>query len=392
MIVLRERRRETTQNSMEIPFIGLKRCHAKMAPELADALADVVDSGTFVGGRYVEEFESAFAEKVSHTKYCAGVGSGTDALQLAIEALCDASSGRNEIIVQANTFAATAEAIVRAGFVPVFVDVRSDTMQIDAREVARAVTDRTAAIVVVHLFGASPNMEDVMYIADRAGVPVVEDCAQAHGSVVDIGGRRRVAGSMGAVSCFSFYPGKTLGAIGDGGAVCTDDLTLHERVLALRNHGSKDKYRHDIVGTTSRLDAIQARVLTKKLEFLPAWIARRAEIAEFYSAELGGDSRIRVISPPFHDSPSWHLYPIRVSSDERDGLREFLGSVGIETGVHYPRILSNQRAFEKYSPCFANGRAEQASDTMISLPIYPELTDDEAKYVCDSVKLFFDAE
>jgi len=374
---------------MKVAFLGLKRCHANMVGELVEALGDVIESGTFVGGRYVEEFESAFAEKVARTRFCAGVGSGTEAIHLAIEALCGKADGKTEIIVQANTFAATAEAVVRAGFVPVFVDIRADTMQIDTRDVARSVTPRTAAIIVVHMFGVSPSMDDVMSIADANGIPVIEDCAQAHGSTTTFGGRACPAGSIGDVSCFSFYPGKTPGAIGDGGAVCTNDPEIHGRVVMLRNHGSTDKYSHEIVGTTSRLDAIQARVLSAKLEFLPGWIERRAEIANRYSSELGKLSEVRVIDPPFGDSPSWHIYPIRVSGGRRNDLRTFLCDNGIETGIHYPKTIRNQRAFREFSEVFTNGRAEHAASTMISLPIYPEMTDAEVGHVCAFVKLFF---
>lgn len=377
---------------MKVPFLGLTRCHGNMVDELVEALGDVIESGAFVGGRYVEEFESAFAENVSQTKFCAGVGSGTDAIQLAVEALLEKGDGKAEIIVQANTFAATAEAVVRAGFVPVFVDIRADTMQIDARDVARSITHNTSAIIVVHMFGISPAMDDIMSIADAHGIPVIEDCAQAHGSATTLCGRARAAGSIGAASCFSFYPGKTLGAIGDGGAVCTNDPDIHRRVVLLRNHGSADKYSHEIVGTTSRLDAIQARVLSAKLEFLPAWIERRAEIANFYSSELGGLSDVRVIEPHFGDAPSWHLFPIRVSSNKRNDLRAFLLENGIETGVHYPKTLRNQRAFAKFSEGHSNGRAEHAASTMISLPIYPEMTDAEAEHVCAFVKLFFESD
>jgi dTDP-4-amino-4,6-dideoxygalactose transaminase len=363
-----------------------------MAEELSMAISDVVESGEFVGGKHVVDFERRFAREVSCTNFCAGVGSGTDALQLAIEALCGDEGEKNEIIVQANTFAATAEAIVRAGFEPVFVDVRLDTLQVGAREIAAAITKKTAAIVVVHLFGVSPNMDDIMHVADSNGIPVVEDCAQAHGSTFEFGGRMRVAGSVGSVSCFSFYPGKTLGAIGDGGAVCTDDHVLHDRVIALRNHGSVEKYVHDVVGTTSRLDAIQASVLSAKLNFLQEWIEKRSEIADFYGAELGGMSSVRVIEKPFGTSPSWHLYPIRVSADARDQLRAYLSSVGIETGVHYPIALHKQKAFEPFAPGVSCTRAETASSTSISIPIFPEMTYTEAKYVCDSVKNFFDTD
>ena len=375
---------------MNVPFLGLDRCHKNMAPELAHAISDVIESGGFVGGKHVSDFEHRFADEVSGTKFCAGVGSGTEALQLAIEALCGKAGAKNEIIVQANTFAATAEAIVRAGFSPVFVDVRNDTMQVGAREIAAAVTPRTAAIVVVHLFGVSPNMDDIMHVADSNGIPVVEDCAQAHGSTFEFGGRVRVAGSVGSVSCFSFYPGKTLGAIGDGGAVCTDDHFLHDKVLALRNHGSVNKYVHDVVGTTSRLDAIQASVLSAKLNFLPEWIEKRSDIAAFYEAELGCMSSVRVIEKPFGTSPSWHLYPIRVGADVRDKLREYLSSVGIDTGVHYPIALHTQPAFEPYAAGVTCVRAETASATSISIPIFPEMTYAEAKHVCDSIKNFFD--
>lgn len=374
---------------MKVPFLGLQRCHEMMASNIADAVADVVESGVFVGGEFVENFERRFAKEVAHTRFCAGVGSGTDALQLAIEALCPLSADKTEIIVQTNTFAATAEAIVRAGYVPVFVDVRADDMQVCARDIVRAITPETAAIVVVHLFGASPIVEDIVFAASTLGIPVIEDCAQAHGSMVTVDGVPMAAGSIGAVSCFSFYPGKTLGALGDGGAVCTNDADVHERVLALRNHGSSTKYVHDVVGTTSRLDAIQARILTEKLDYLPAWNARRAEIAALYASELEGLHEVRVLETPCGESPSWHLYPIRVDAARRDDLRDHLAARGIDTGIHYPIPLHKQRAFEVYTRDIEFPRAENAAASMISPPIFPEMTDEEVKYVCDSIKAFF---
>jgi dTDP-4-amino-4,6-dideoxygalactose transaminase len=376
-----------------IPLVDLRRQCAAMGAEIAGAIADVVESGQFVGGPFVEEFERRFAAEVAHKRYCAGVGSGTEALQLAFEALNRRAflrmTSRVEVIIPANTFAASAEAVCRAGFVPVFVDVCEATLQMDPVAVERAITEHTAAILVVHLFGASPDMAALAEIGRRRGVLLVEDCAQAPGARFSMRDDERFAGSVGIVSCFSFYPGKTLGALGDGGAVCTNDPELHEHVCRLRNHGGLRKHEHAIVGTTSRLDAIQARVLTAKLPRLPGWVERRAAIAAAYSRALAGCRQVRLPVAAAGDAPSWHVYQIRVPEEARDALRAFLADRGVETGMHYPAPLHLLPAFAAWEKDTACPHAEAAARATLSLPLFPELTDDEVRRVCEAVLEFF---
>lgn len=371
-----------------IPFLDLTTHHRTLARELAAAFDEVLRSGRFVGGPAVEDFENRFA-RLCNSSYCVGTGSGTDGLRFALMA---AGVGRGDCVVTVpNTFVATAEAITQAGALPVFVDIdpRTYTLSPDSlgeffrtqceparaeKVIHRPTGRRVAAIVPVHLYGQTANMDPIMEIANRTGCAVVEDACQAHGSQYysRVNQRWMRAGEIGTAAAFSFYPGKNLGAFGEGGAVTTSDKHIAETVRMLRDHGQRDKYHHLIEGYNGRLDTIQAAVLGIKLPYLEERNERRRQLAQGYSQLLG---EIPWIVPPV--APAWarpvyHLYVIQ--SSDRDRLRRFLLEGGIHTGLHYPIPLHLQPAYSWLG--YHAGDlpvSEQAAQRILSLPMYPEL-------------------
>jgi len=357
-----------------VPFMELAREVAAIRPEIDAAIARVLDSGWFILGNELTRFEVAFAD-VLGVGHAVGVGNGTDAVALALEAV---GVGRgDEVITVPNTAEPTAAAIAELGATPVFVDIDAETMMMDPEQLSAAITDRTAAIVPVHLFGHPAPMEAIL--AEAGAIPVVEDCAQAMGA--RLGGRS--VGTFGRVASFSFYPSKNLGAYGDGGAVVTDDAGLDDRLRLLRNYGQRVRYRHELPGHNSRLDELQAAILSVKLTHLDGWIERRRELADRYR---------RTIDHPLAHHPGvapgvrhvYHLYPLRVP--ERDRVQLRLAELGVATLIHYPVPLHLQPAFADlgYRPGdFPN--AEAAASSMVSLPLFPQLTDDEAARVVAAV-------
>ena len=322
-----------------VPFADLAMQSAEVRPELDEVWADLLDSHRFIGGEVVESFEREWAEYCD-TDHAVSVANGTDSLHLILRAL---GIGRgDEVLVPANTFVATAEAVVLAGAVPVFVDVLPDTLLIDPAQVEAALTPRTAAVVPVHLFGQMADMASLSAIAERAGVALVEDAAQAHGAFHD--GQR--AGSVGVAGSFSFYPGKNLGAFGDGGAVTTSDPELAARLRSLRDHGRglADRYVHDHVGMNSRLDALQAGVLSVKLRHLDDWTAARRRHAVAYRAQLP-DAVSMVAETPRTPSVQ-HLAVVR--TDRREHVMDGLARLGVDTGIHYPVPCHLQEPYAAY--------------------------------------------
>lgn len=338
------------------------------------AIAKVVERGWFVLGPEVEAFEAEFARE-SGGRHAVGVGNGTDALALILRA---AGIGRgDEVIVPAITAAYTGLAVLMVGAAPVFADVLADTLSIDPRSAAAAVTSRTAAIVPVHLYGHPADMHAVGEVAQRHGLAIVEDCCQAH--LATAGGAP--VGTLGLGGAFSFYPTKNLGALGDGGAVLTGDATLAARVRRLRNGGQADRYHHDEAGVNSRLDELQAAVLRARLPFLRNWTAARRARAASYRAALPS-------SVPLAERDSghvYHLFPVR--SANRDALQAHLASAGVETLVHYPVPLPRQRAFATSAaqPC---DRADRAARELLSLPLNPRLVDADIARVAGAVAEF----
>lgn len=360
-----------------VPFLDLKRQHQAIKVELESAVNGIIDNCDFIGGSAVGSFEREFASfcGVSH---CVGLGNGTDAIQIALRA-CGVEPG-DEVITAANTFIATSEAISAVGAKCVFVDCTDDTYLIDIEGLERAITPRTKAIIPVHLYGQLVDMVPILELAAAHGIRIIEDAAQAHGAKND--GKR--AGTFGDIGCFSFYPGKNLGAFGDAGAVITNDEDLANQVRLIANHGRATKHDHILEGMNSRLDTIQAAVLEIKLSHLDEWNEHRRVVARRYTNDL---SALPIVLPncPNDESHVFHLYVVRVKNREK--LIEKLRDVNIATGIHYPIALPNTTAYGylEHSPDqFPNASAFESE--ILSLPIYPMMADEEVRYVIDSLE------
>jgi dTDP-4-amino-4,6-dideoxygalactose transaminase len=360
----------------QVPFLDLTAMTREVRGDVKLAWHRVLTSGRFIGGEVVEEFEAAWAGYCG-VPHAIGVANGTDALQLSLMAL--GIGPGDEVIVPTNTFVATAEAVLQAGAVPRFADVSPDTLLLTPGCLKDVITPRTRAVIVVHLYGQLPDMDALCRAAERAGIAVIEDAAQAHGATWQ--GRR--AGSIGITGCFSFYPGKNLGAFGDAGAVVTADEGLAHRIRVLRDHGRAigSHYRHELVGMNSRLDAVQAAVLTAKLARLDAWNeARRSIAARYHAAFADGPAR------PVQEVPGqrgvYHLAVVRVP--DRAHVQQRLAALGIQTQIHYPIPCHRQSPYRRY----ADGPlqfAERSAGEVLSLPMFPHMTDGQVARVCDAV-------
>ena len=362
-----------------IPLVNLKEQHRNLKPRLLAAIEAVIDSGDFIQGRYAEAFEGRFAALLG-AQSVVGCSNGTSALSLALE--CAGIGEGAEVVTVSNTFFATAEAIRNVGAIPVFADVNPDTYTIDLTSLESAITSRTKAIIPVHLFGVPCNMPAIIELASRHGLKVIEDCAQAHLATY----QGKSVGTFGDFGGFSFYPGKNIGALGDAGCITVsrdaDDLILRK----LRNHGRIGKYEHDMVAYNHRIDGLQAAVLSVKLEFLEEWTTRRIFNASIYDGMLD-ELGVKRICPPAAGRAVYHLYVIEV--DGRDRLLKALHDENIQAGVHYPFPLHLQ------SPLLSFGKGpgslpvtERAAQRMISLPMCPELTQDEIERVVSVIRRF----
>lgn len=361
-----------------IPLVDLQAAHGEVADEIARGFSQVLVDGAFIKGRNVTEFEHEFAS-FSDIKHCVAVANGTDALELALRAI-DVPSGA-EVIVPANTFAATAEAVVRAGARPVFADVDPDHLLLDPASVARAVNANTAAIIPVHLFGQLAPMKELSDIALKRRVAIIEDAAQAHGASQ----AGAMPGSIGHAAAMSFYPGKNLGAYGDAGAVVTNSSALASRVRRLGDHGSDQKYVHAELGFNSRMDSLQAVVLRAKLSRLADWNKRRRQAAEYYHellAEMEDVVLPRTAPGNFH---VWHLYVVQVPC--RDHVLKELHDRGVLAGIHYPVPLHLQPAFRSQGHNRGDFPiAEAAANRILSLPLYPHITPEQQRTVGDALR------
>ena len=366
-----------------IPLFDLRRQHAALRPELIARVTAVLDSGRVVGGAEVESFEREFAQSCSAGTgeiSCAGVASGTDALRFALLAL-GVRTG-DEVITVPQTFIATAEAITQARGTIRFVDIDPSTHTLDPVQLEAAITPRTVGVIPVHLYGRPADMDPIMAIAGRRGLWVVEDAAQAHGARY----KGRPVGTIGQVGCFSFYPGKNLGAAGEAGAVVSADRHLIDRVRTLRDHGQRQKYEHVVEGYNGRLDAIQAAILRVKLPHLVAWNEARRRVAAAYRQALRGMSGVESPMEPGYATSSFHLYAVQAQN--RDELRTALTAAGIETGIHYPRPLHLQKAY-RYLDLGPGSFpvAEHVAAHTLSLPMFPELTTAQVDEVAAVVRL-----
>jgi dTDP-4-amino-4,6-dideoxygalactose transaminase len=360
---------------MNVPFVDLKAQYASIKSEVGPAMNEVLEACSFIMGPQVTKFEGAFAGYTG-ARYCVGVESGTAALKLALEAI--GVGPGDEVILPANTYIASAIAVSAAGATPVFVD-HDDYYLIDAGKIEAAITPRTKAIVPVHLYGQMVPMQPILDIAKRHGLRVVEDAAQSHGARWE--GRR--AGSVGDVGCFSFYPGKNLGAYGDGGAVVTNDDAVADRVRLLRDFGQRRKYEHEIKGDNCRLDSIQAAVLSVKLKYIDQWNARRLSNAKEYDRLLTQAG----FEPPQRLTDEGHVYHLYVVEvEDRADVMKRLGELGVQSGIHYPIPIHLQKAYAELNvPRGTFVRTERAADRILSLPMFPELTGEQIAFVVESL-------
>ncbi len=358
----------------KIPLVDLKAQYAAHRAGIDAAIARVLENTAFVGGREVADFEAAFAE-FTGAAHAIGCGNGTDALALALKAL--GVGPGDEVVVPAMTFIATAEAVEMVGATPVFCDADADTLLMTAASVEPVLTARTKAVIPVHLYGQPVQMGPLMELARSRGLQVVEDCAQAHGAT--IGGAP--VGSFGALACYSFYPGKNLGAYGDGGAVTTNDDALADWVRRAKDHGRQTKYTHEFAGVNSRLDGLQAAVLGAKLPHLSAWTEARRSVAALYDEALRG-APVNPVAQHGDARSVYHLYVVRVA--ERDRVLAGLRERGVMAGVHYPVPLHQQPAYAD-RPHAPLPNSEAAAPEILSLPLYPELAHADARRVVDAL-------
>ena len=363
---------------LRVPLVDLVAQQAEIHEELAPQLQDILQRAAFIGGKEVELFEQQYADFLG-ARHCIGVGNGTDALELAL--LGAGVRPGLEVIVPANTFIASVEAVVRMGAVPVLADVDEEYLLLDPESVRRRVTGRTAAILPVHLFGQVAPVERLAAIAEQCGAVIVEDAAQAQGAA-RFG---RSAGTLGRIAATSFYPGKNLGAAGDAGAVITDDDGAARLVRLLAAHGSERKYEHEVMGFNSRLDTIQAAVLLAKLKRLREWNEQRSRAAARYRTLLADVDGVRLPGSAPGNSDVWHLFVVRI--EDRDRVAADMQRSGVSTGVHYPVPVHRTEAWRKLG--FESGSfpvAEAASRQILSLPIFPHITVSQQQHVVESLR------
>jgi dTDP-4-amino-4,6-dideoxygalactose transaminase len=369
---------------MNIPFVDLKTQYSKIKDEILQGINEVLDNTAYVCGKKVKQFEETFS-KLQNVKYCAGLSSGTDALHTALKAI-DIQPG-DEVIVPVNTFIATSESISLCYAKPVFVDHNIRTYNIDTEKIEKAITNKTKAIIPVHLYGQPAEMDKIIEIAKKHNLYVIEDCSQAHLSEY----KGKLTGGIGDIGTYSFYPGKNLGAYGEAGAVVTNNEDLYIKMLKFRQHGSIEKYMHDIEGHNYRMEELQAAVLNVKAKYINEWTGKRRKIAEKYSKGLSsiGEDNITVPYCPDNIKAVYHLYVIRTS--RREELSKYLNENGVQTALHYPLPLHMQKAYEYLK--YKEGdfpAAEKCCKQILSLPMFPEMTDEQIDYVINSVKSFFD--
>ncbi len=361
---------------MRIPFVDLKAQYESIKKEIDQAISNVILDSAFVGGKYLKNFEQNFSN-YTEAKHCIGVGNGTEALFIALKILGIGEG--DEVITVANSFIATSEAITITGAKVVFVDCDKNTYNINTQKIEKIITNKTKAIIPVHLYGQPANMDPIIETAQRHNLHIVEDSAQAHGAVY----KGRKTGTITPIACFSFFPSKNLGAYGDAGAIVTNDEELAEKARMFANHGRKEKYMHEFEGINSRLDGLQAAILDVKLKHLEKWKERRRSIAKMYDEELKETVITPYVLPDVRHV--YHLYVIRVKN--RNKVREFLAEKEIHTGIHYPIPLPflNAYSYLGYKPeDFPT--IYSLKDEILSLPIHGDMTDEQVEYVIKQLK------
>lgn len=363
---------------MKVPFVDLYAQYLSIQSEMDGAIADVIAQTAFIGGERIKKFEEAFAQYlgVKHVVACAN---GTDSLEMLMQAM--GIGAGDEVIVPALSWISTAETVNTVGAKPVFVDIEEEYLTLNPALIEAAITPRTKAIIPVHLYGQAANMPAIMEIAKKHGLKVIEDCAQSHGAMID----GKMTGSFGDAASYSFYPGKNLGAYGDAGGVATNDAALAEEVRMIANHGQKGKHNHVSTGRNSRLDGLQASILSVKLPYLPAWTQARITNAAAYTQLFQGVSGIETPKTRPNSQHVFHLYVIRTA--ERAALQQRLSAAGVETSIHYPVSMP-------FMPCYASHGHTTADfpvsakyqHEILSIPMYPELTQAQMEYVVNATK------
>lgn len=359
---------------MQVPFINFEYEYEQFKDKYNTLLKDHILQGEFIGGNSVKDFENNLKNYLG-VKYVVTVGNGTDALKIALESL---ELERKEVIVPAFSFFATSEAIVQAGLKPVFVDVDIKDCNINVEKIEEKINKNTGAILPVHLFGNSSNMKKIIEIAKKYNLKIIEDVAQSFGTEFE----NKKLGTLGNAGCYSFFPTKTLGAYGDGGAIATNNSKIFEKANMLKNHGSKKKYFNEFIGHNSRLDSIQASVLNYKLKIIDQWIEKRIGIGKFYDESLKDIENLMTLE---NKNSTYNYYSILIKNNKRDSLKNFLDSKQISTSIYYPITLPSLPAHnlkEKFTV------AEQICTEIISLPIWPGISNNQLEYVVESIKEF----
>ena len=364
---------------MKIPFVDLKSNYLSIKEEIDDALTRIIEDAAFIKGSELELFEKNWAG-ICEAEFCIGTSSGTSSIELILKAI--GIDHDDEIICPSHTFIATSEAIVNCGAKPVFVDCHDSTALIDATEVEKVITEKTKAVIIVDLYGQSADHDAVKKVIGDRNILIIQDAAQSHGALY----KKSVTGSYAAVTSFSFYPGKNLGAYGDAGAVVTNDRKLAEKIKMMSDHGRISKYEHIINGTNARMDNLQAAVLNVKMKYLNEWNTKRRKIVNMYRSCL--EDIVRFIDEESFARPVYHLCVIR--TQYRDDLMKFLKEHGVSTGIHYPVPLHLQPVYKDmgYKPGDFP-RTEKISEEILSLPLYPDMTQEMVEFVIAQVKEYF---
>ena len=366
---------------MKVNFLDLKSQYSSIKEEINEAIQKVLDSTAFAAGPFVKSFEENFAQ-AHKARFCVGVNSGTAALHAALMAL-DIKTG-DEVIVPANTFFATPESVSLAGATPVFVDCEEDFYNIDVTKIEQAITKKTKAIIAVHLYGQPAQMDKIKEIADKHDLLLLEDCAQAHLAEYD----NKPVGTFGACGCFSFYPGKNLGAYGEGGAIITNDENLYKKLMKIRDHGMSQKYHHDIIGHNYRLEGMQGAILDVKLKHLDSWTNVRRKNADLYRTLLKENKNIVLPMEMPKAKHVYHLFVIR--TPKRDELQKYLAENGIYTGLHYPIPCHLQKAYEGLGYKVGDFPAsEKYAGEILSLPMSEQLSEEQVESVCGKIQSYF---
>jgi len=365
---------------MQVPFVDLKTQYQHIKPEIDNAIAGVIEESAFIGGDAVKEFETSFAQMYG-VKHCISVANGTDAIYITLKMLGIGEG--DEVITVANSWISSSEAITQTGAKVVFADIEPNSYTISPAAIVQKITSKTKAVLPVHLFGHPARITEIKQICQENQLFLVEDCAQSHFSEENT----QLVGTFGEASTFSFYPGKNLGAYGDAGGILTNDTELANKFRMYANHGALIKHAHNIEGINSRLDGIQAAILNVKLNYILGWTEKRRTRALLYNEMLQGIEEIILPTERSNTKHSYHLFVIRAT--RRDELKTFLQEKGIQTAIHYPKILPNLSAYKYLQNAGTYPVANSYESQILSLPIYPELEKSQIQYIAECIKLFY---